>query len=629
VIPFRDLPVRRKLLLLSLTSTTAALILASIGFLTWDMIRFRNELRDDLAAHAYVLAENSGAALDFNDERVAGEILGVLKLRPAVEMGCLYHVEGAVFSSYRADPARRCPEQPADGSFFGWNALEIVTPVEVNEKRVGTLYIRRSLGDLYDHLRVGAATVLGLLLLATAAAFLMTSRMQRAIASPLLDLSATARTISATRNYSLRAAASHSEDEVGVVVRSFNEMLDRMVEAIERQREANRIKDEFLATLSHELRTPLNAVLGWARMLRSGRLDAATHAKALETIERNAHAQALLIEDLLDMSRIVSGRPGLRVRDADLAAIVGAAVDVVRPAAAAKQLRLSVDLGSGPALTYGDPVRLQQIAWNLLSNAVKFTPPGGRIDVRLARENGYRLSVQDTGAGIDPASQSYVFDRFWQADGTTTREYGGLGLGLAIARQLVELHGGTITAQSAGRGQGSTFEVYLPSVVTAAPREPGRTVVGKEPRAAIRFDEKLLRGMHVLVVDDEDDARALLDATLTQYGAHVTTASNAAEALATIERDPPDVLLSDIAMPEEDGHALIRQLRGRPPSQGGNIPAVAVSAYASVDDGLAAEEAGFQAFVTKPFEPSEVANLVALLGRTSPDRSAGSKASPS
>lgn len=628
MIPFRDLPVRRKLLLLSLTSTTAALILASIGFLTWDMIRFRGELRDDLAAHALVLAENSGAALEFNDERVASEILGVLKLRPSVEMGCLYHLEGAVFSSYRADPARRCPGQPADGSFFGWSAIEMVAPVEVNEKRVGTLYIRRGLGDLYERLRVGAATVFGLLVLATGAAFLMTSRMQRAIASPLLDLAATARTISATRNYSLRAPASHSEDEVGVVVRSFNEMLDRMVEAIERQREANRIKDEFLATLSHELRTPLNAVLGWARMLRSGRLDAASQSKALETIERNAQAQTLLIEDLLDMSRIVSGRPGLRVREADLAAIVTAAVDVARPAAAAKQLRLGVDLGPGPAVTYGDPVRLQQIVWNLLSNAVKFTPPGGRIDIRLARDNGYRLSVQDTGAGIDPAFQSFVFDRFWQADGTTTREYGGLGLGLAIARQLVELHGGTISVRSAGRGQGSTFEVNLPSVA-AAPATETELAAGKEPRADVRMDEALLRGMHVLVVDDEDDARALLDATLTQYGAHVSTASNVAEALATIDRDPPDVLLSDIAMPEEDGHALIRRLRGRPPSQGGSIPAVAISAYASVGDGLAAEEAGFQAFVTKPFEPSEVANLVALLGRTSPQRQSESTARPS
>jgi signal transduction histidine kinase/ActR/RegA family two-component response regulator len=624
VAAFRDLPVRRKLLLLSLTSTTAALILASIGFLTWDMIRLHGELRRDIQAQALVLAENSGAALEFNDERVANEIVGVLKLRPAVEMACFYGPQGIVFTAYQRDAGGACPEHPDAGPRFGWNALETVAPVTVNEARVGTLYIRRGLGDLYARMRGSAATVFALLLLATGAAFLMTSRMQRSIVSPLLDLAGTARAISAERNYSLRAASSRSEDEVGVVVRAFNEMLDRIEDAIGREREANRIKDEFLATLSHELRTPLNAVLGWARMLRSGRLDPASQGRALEAIERNAHAQALLIEDLLDMSRIVSGRPGLRVHEADLAVIVNAAVDVIRPAATAKGIRIAVDLGQGPALTYGDPVRLQQIVWNLLSNAVKFTPSGGQIRVGLDRAGGYRLSVQDTGAGIDPAFQPFVFDRFRQADGTTTREYGGLGLGLAIARQLVELHGGTIGVRSAGRGQGSTFEVYLPSVVMPSARDAGRNAA-REPRPAMRVDGELLRGVRVLVVDDEDDARTLLDATLTQYGAHVTTAASVADALATIDRDPPDVLLSDIAMPDEGGHALIRRLRTRPAAEGGNIPAVAVSAYASVSDGLAAEEAGFQAFVTKPFDASEVANLVALLGRPSPARGSGGR----
>jgi signal transduction histidine kinase/CheY-like chemotaxis protein len=534
-------------------------------------------------------------------------------------MGCLYNVEGRLFTSYQGGAAA-CPPEPHEGSGLRWNALEIGIPVRVQDKAVGTLYIRRGLGDFYARLRISAATAFGLLLLATAAAFIMTSRMQRSFARPLLDLAETARTISSTRDYTLRAAPASSEDEIGVVLRAFNEMLDRMAEAIERERDANRIKDEFLATLSHELRTPLNAVLGWARMLRSGRLDRATEVKAIQTIERNAHAQAALIEDLLDMSRIVSGRPGLRVRDADLVMVVQAAVDVIRPAASAKQIRIDLDLGSGPALTYGDPVRLQQIVWNLLSNAVKFTPSGGRIALRLDRQDGYRLSVEDTGAGIDPSFQPFVFDRFRQADGTTTRAFGGLGLGLAIARQLVELHGGTISVRSPGRGQGSTFEVYLPSVVTPGAREAGRPI---EPRPAMRIDRALLRGMHVLVVDDEDDARSLLDAALSQYGARVTTVSNVADALASIESNPPDVVLSDLAMPDQDGHALIRELRTRPAEAGGRIPAVAVTAYASVGDGLAAEEAGFQAFVTKPFEPAEVASLVALLGRSSPDRSTG------
>jgi signal transduction histidine kinase/CheY-like chemotaxis protein len=480
---------------------------------------------------------------------------------------------------------------------------------------VGVLYVRRELSDLFTRLRVEASTALGLLLFAIAAAFLMTRRMQHSIAGPLLELAHTARTISTTRDYTLRAET-HSHDELGIVVRAFNEMLDRMTEAIDREREANRVKDEFLATLSHELRTPLNAVLGWARMLRSGRLDSAAQARAVETIERNARAQATLIEDLLDMSRIVSGRPGLRVREADLAAVVDAAVDVIRPAAAAKQLRLVVDVVARPALTYGDPGRLQQIAWNILSNAVKFTPPGGQIAVRLERGNGYRLSVQDTGAGIDPAFQPFVFDRFRQADGTTTREYGGLGLGLAIARQLVELHGGTIRVRSAGRNQGTTFEVDLPSVVAGAAGEIRRGGA-RHFADAMTVDPDLLQGVHVLAVDDEEDSRALLAATLTQYGAQVTTASSVAEALAAIERQLPDVLLSDIAMPEEDGHALIRRLRARPASEGGTIPAVAVSAYASIADGLAAEAAGYQAHLSKPYDPSEVAGLVAFLTRES------------
>jgi CheY-like chemotaxis protein/anti-sigma regulatory factor (Ser/Thr protein kinase) len=287
---------------------------------------------------------------------------------------------------------------------------------------------------------------------------------------------------------------------------------------------------------------------------------------------------------------------------------------VIRPAAAAKQLRLAVEIDPRPALTYADPDRLQQIVWNLLSNAVKFTPAGGEILLRLAVEDGFRLTVKDTGSGIDPSFLPYVFDRFRQADGTSTREHGGLGLGLAIVRQLVELHGGTIQVHSGGRGQGSAFEVYLPSVA-AGPLDDADRTAAAGVETPMRVDRGLLEGMHVLVVDDEEDTRVLLDAALTQYGAQVTTASSVAEAFATIDRHPPDVLLSDIAMPGEDGHALIRRLRTRPPSAGGDIPAVAVSAYASDSDGLAAEASGYQAHVPKPFEPSEVAGLVALLAR--------------
>jgi signal transduction histidine kinase/CheY-like chemotaxis protein len=468
---------------------------------------------------------------------------------------------------------------------------------------------------MYARLRVAAATVLGLLLLAFGAAVLTSARMQRAIASPLLDLARTARAISSTRNYSLRAAPA-SNDEIGVVIRAFNEMLDRIADALERERQAGRLKDEFLATLSHELRTPLTAMLGWTRMMRSSRLDDATQVKALEIIERNARAQATLVEDLLEMSRLKSGRPRLRVREADLAAIIDAALEVIQPAAAAKQLRLNVDVGPRPALTYGDPDRLQQVIWNLLSNAVKFTSPQGQIWVGLERHNGYRVTVADNGAGIEPTFLPVVFEPFRQADATTSREYAGLGLGLAIVKQLVELHGGTISAHSNGRDKGARFEIHLPSVVLpSAESVVGRDAspVGALPAAVV--DSSLLRGLHVLVVDDEEDARVLLETALTQYGAQVSTAASAAEALAEIDRRLPDVLVSDISMPHEDGLALIRQVRARVPARGGAIPAVAITACASFSDGRSAKAAGFQAHVVKPFEPSEVATVTAHLAQ--------------
>jgi len=608
---FRDLPIRRKLLMMSVASSAAALVLAGSGFLTWDIIRFRSDLRRDLTAAVSLLAENSGAPLTFRDDRVAREILSVLRYQPRIVAACLYDQNGGLFSRYQRTAGAECPARPASANRLGWDALEVVGPVSVNEKRVGSIYVRRELTDLYERLRVAAATALGLLLVATAGAILMTTRLQQSIAVPLLTLASTARQISTTRDYAIRAQSA-GNDEIGVVVAAFNEMLDRIKEALDRERDANRVKDEFLATLSHELRTPLNAVLGWTRMLRSGRLDPPTQTQALETIERNAKAQVALIEDLLDMSRIVSGRPRLQARTADLAAIVEAAVDVVRPAALAKEITISQAVEVKPALTHGDPGRLQQIAWNLLSNAVKFTPRRGTIAVRLSRKGGYLLSVQDSGHGIDAAFQPFVFDPFRQGDGTSTREFGGLGLGLAIVKQLVELHGGSIRMRSEGVGHGATFEVFLPSVVDERAAEPGPE---EDPREPMVVDRGLLDGLNILVVDDEEDTRILLAATLSQYGAKVITASTVKDALASVDRQLPAIILSDIGMPQEDGLELIRQLRARSAARGGSIPAVAVSAYASVSDGLAAEAAGYQAHVAKPFEPSELVNLVALLSR--------------
>jgi signal transduction histidine kinase/ActR/RegA family two-component response regulator len=612
---FRDLPIQRKLLLTTLTSTAAALVLATGGFLAWDFAWFRSAVRQDMAAQSVILARNSGAALTFGDERVAREILATVNVRPHVDMTCLYTRPGTLFTSFVRDGSLACPSRPPSATGYGWDALAVVAPVTVDDERVGTLFIRRNLGDLYARLRVATGILVGLLLLAIATALLTGTRMQRSIASPLLQLADTARTISTTRDYALRARP-QSNDEIGIVVQAFNEMLDRIAEALERERAANRLKDEFLATLSHELRTPLNAVLGWTRVLRSTRLDEAAQSKALEAIERNARVQALLIEDLLDMSRIASGRPRLQCRDVDLAAIVDAAVEVIRPAAAAKRLRLNVEILSRPALTHGDSGRLQQVIWNLLSNAIKFTPPEGEVSVRLDHDEDYRVTVRDTGTGIDPAFLPLVFEPFRQADGTITREHGGLGLGLAIAKQLVELHGGTIVARSAGRDAGATLEVRLPSVI-AVPADGTAHDPFLAALPAAHTNARLLDGLQVLVVDDEQDARDLLATALAQYGADVRTAASAANAWKEIEDRPPDVVLSDIGMPDEDGYTLVRRLRSQSRSRGGRIPAVAITAYASDSDRLAAQTAGFQAHVAKPFEPSELARLVAALGRSS------------
>ena len=619
--PFRDLPIRHKLLLTTFASSAVALALAAIGFLAWDVVQFRAEIVTDVEAQARIVGDNSTAPLIFGDEQAAGETLAVLSLRPRIEMACLYTLDGRLFATYHRDPDRSCPPAPPAASRAGWDLVEHVSDVQRAGERVGTLYLRRELSDLYRRLRIGGFTAVGLLLVAIAAAFLIAQRMHRAIAQPLLSLAETARAISATRNYERRAVAA-SNDEIGVVVYAFNDMLDRLAEraaertsALEREREANRLKDEFLATLSHELRTPLNAVLGWTRVLRATRVERATQERALESIERNARAQARLIEDLLEVSRIVTGKLRIQVRPVDLAAIVDAAVEVVQPAAAAKRITLSVAVEARPAMTSGDPDRLQQVVWNVMANAVKFTPPEGAVSIRLTRGDGYRLTVRDSGIGIDPRFLPHVFEPFRQADGTASREHGGLGLGLAIAKQLIELHGGTITAVSEGRGTGATFEIVLPSMM-AAPAAPAlreRLPVASPPPPD--FDHQLLRHLRVLVVDDEEDARTLLETTLMQFGADVVTASSAAEAISALNAGQYDVLVSDIGMPQEDGYSLIRRVRGRAAEAGGTIPAVALTAYASATDRLAAVAAGYQAHVAKPYEPREVATLVAELGR--------------
>jgi PAS domain S-box-containing protein len=397
---------------------------------------------------------------------------------------------------------------------------------------------------------------------------------------------------------------------------------------------ASRMKDEFLATLSHELRTPLNAILGWAQILLGagggggrGPIDPADLRDGLEVIDRNARAQTQIIEDLLDMSRIVSGNVRLDVRRIDLAPVVRAALETVRPAADAKGIRVRTVLDPLAGPVSGDPGRLQQVFWNLLTNAIKFTPRGGQVHVTLERVNSHlEVRVADTGEGIPPEFLPFVFDRFRQADASTTRRHGGLGLGLAIVRQIVELHGGAVRAESGGPGQGATFTVDLPLAPFRA--DPGGAGADAAERRHPRAGDATpvlpdtcvrLAGVRVLVVDDEPDARALVRRLLEDCDAVVATAATAAEAFDRVRADRPDVLVSDIGMPGEDGYALVRRLRSLPAEQGGRIPALALTAYARAEDRMKAVLAGFQMHVAKPVEPAELLTMVAILAGRTPE----------
>ena len=380
------------------------------------------------------------------------------------------------------------------------------------------------------------------------------------------------------------------------------------------------MKDEFLATLSHELRTPLSAILGWAQVLRRGSRDQADLQRGLQTIERNARAQAQLIEDLLDMSRITSGKVLLDMQLVAPAIVIDAAIETVRPAADAKNIRLDKYYDPGVGMIAGDPARLQQVIWNLLSNAIKFTPRDGLVRIALAAVDGHvEITVQDSGVGIKPEFMAHVFERFRQGDASTTRKHGGLGLGLSIVKHLIEQHGGTVRVDSAGEERGASFTIELPAanrqLLSArsdrAPYSPPSPLTSE-------ILQRDLSGLKVLVVDDEPDARELIKRILSDCHAIVTTAANASEALGAFQRSRPDVLISDLGMPDVDGFellALVRSMENGDPE----VPAVALTAFARSEDRLRALEAGFRSHISKPVEPSELIATVAQMAPGTPD----------
>jgi signal transduction histidine kinase/CheY-like chemotaxis protein len=378
---------------------------------------------------------------------------------------------------------------------------------------------------------------------------------------------------------------------------------------------ANRMKDEFLATVSHELRTPLNAIIGWCHMIRSGRLDQLTSQRALETIDRNAKAQAQLIEDILDVSRVITGRLQLKMTAVDLASIINSALDSVQLAAESKGIRLAVTLDPLARHTVGDVGRLQQVVWNLLSNAVKFTPAGGLIQVKLARtDDEIQIRISDSGQGIEIEFLPFIFDRFRQADGTTTRQHGGLGLGLAIVRHLVEMHGGTVHAASLGKGFGTTFTVKLP--LSQLSRPPVVQDSGREGSYGANGSDRhfvMLDRVRVLLVDNDPDTLQVLKVILRERKANVETAQTAAEALDILLWFKPDVVVSDLAMPDDDGYSLIRKIRDSETLRDKQTPVIALTAYVRIEHRARALSAGFNMFVPKPVEPSELITAIANL----------------
>jgi signal transduction histidine kinase len=389
-------------------------------------------------------------------------------------------------------------------------------------------------------------------------------------------------------------------ESVKVADAARDDLLSREREARRDAEAANTAKDEFLAMVSHELRTPLNAILGWARLLRTDEVSAEQRTRAFDTIERNAVAQARLIEDLLDTSRILSGTFRIEPESVDMVNVINLAVDAIRPLAEKKRVRLHVTIESNGSRVLGDPARLQQVVDNLLTNAIKFTPAEGNVRLSLAsREGKVEIAIRDDGRGIDPSFLPHVFDRFRQGDGGRKRAHGGLGLGLAIVRRIVDLHAGSVVAESEGTGLGATFRVILPVATSGAPPALSRPLRESEPTT------NALAGVRVVAVDDEPDALELVCTLLQHAGATVFAASSARAALALVDAEKPNVIVSDIGMPEQDGNELVTALRARPADKSGRIPAVALTAFAGSEDRRRAFAAGFTAYLAKPVDPIE------------------------
>jgi signal transduction histidine kinase/ActR/RegA family two-component response regulator len=593
--PFRDFPIARKTLTLGLVPAIFALVVAIVAsLLSTYMMAHRNQ-HADVETQATVVADNAGAGLAFGDRQMVDEIVRALHVRPNIDMVCVYDKAGALFSSFERATFVCPPASPTDTPA---RAPVAVKQALAGNDPVGTVYIRGNYSTLFNWMRQQSIVAFLALLCGSLVAIGLTHYLQRYLSTPIVELASTLDRVSASADYSMRAE-SRTGDEVGRLVTSFNVMLGVIQkkdfernELLLKSQESNRIKDEFLATVSHELRTPLNAMLGWLQIVRTTRTDPATIERALASIERNAQAQARVVEDLIELSRVVTGKLQLRTKQMDLRGVVEAAVDVVRTAAAAKGVTIHVQLPPSPAVISGDKDRLQQVVWNLLSNAVKFTDSGGTVGVELAGDDrSFSVIVTDTGIGISPEFLPFIFERFRQADQSTTREYGGLGLGLAIAKEMTELHGGGLKASSGGRGQGTRFILTLPRL----------QISDAAAGLADTIQRPNLAGKLILVVDDDVDSREIATKALSVTGATITQAGSGLEALEHWRRQRFDVLICDLAMPGMDGYEVMRNIRGASSANGHRCLAIALTARASDSDRQAVLAAGFDDHLVKPF----------------------------
>lgn len=620
---FRAQPIHRKLVITSMIKTTAVLTVAMITLLILDVLRFQTSGKQDAESIASMAAEVVRPALAFDDHAGIDPGMQLLRLRPQVERACVYGQEGTLLGQYVRQLAEPCtPEVP---STTPWYVLDALVPVTSGQDVVGHVYVIRDWQVQVTRLKAAGLSSLVVLLLASGAMYVLSYRLHRNISDPIRKLALATADMSRTGVYQLPPIET-SQDEVGQLVQSVDAMVNRVqqvtndltrtndalrVEIQERQlieqereallhreQEANRIKDEFLATVSHELRTPLNAIVGWAQVLSTTSPDPATIAKAAASLHRNAQTQARVIDDLIDISRIVTGKLRVTPEPVDLRQVVEASVEAIRPMAKHGGVTLKVSLPQDTCVINGDRARLQQVVWNLLSNAVKFAQNGHVTIAITQHDNFLDLVVSDDGQGIPVEFLPHVFDRFRQADSSVTRQHGGLGIGLAVVKELVDLHGGTLHAHSEGRGKGATFTARFPCVIADLPCDE---VEDRMPS---------LTAVSVLAVDDNPDSLEVLEAVLIDAGARVRTAISGAQALELWQQEPSDVLLCDIAMPLMSGYELLTHIRDLDRQAGRVTPAIAVTAHATDEQVARSAQAGFQMHIAKPFDRKQLLKAI-------------------